>query len=77
VAGSYTVKAHLEHFDSRLSSALRKLKISTHAHRHCPHCHSRRVCRERRRGVEKLISILGIRLYRCIGCDRLHFGFSF
>ena len=76
MAGSFTVKAHLERLDTRFSTVLRKLKFSTHAHRVGPHCHSRRVCREKRHGVEKLISHLGLRPYRCIGCDRLHFGFS-
>jgi DNA-directed RNA polymerase subunit RPC12/RpoP len=61
--------------ENRYTAVLRTLKISTHGHRLCPHCRSRCVFREKGRGMDKLISILGVRPYRCLRCNKVHLGF--
>jgi hypothetical protein len=59
------------------SSFIRKLGLSTHSHRSCPYCHSHGVYRESRKGFVWGLSALGLRPYRCLDCDRVHFGFCF
>jgi uncharacterized protein with PIN domain len=50
--------------------------LTTHRHRRCPYCQGK-VYREKRRGVAKLTFMLAIRPYRCVDCDRQHYGFCF
>jgi len=58
-------------------SIVQRLKLSTRNHRRCPHCFSGRVYRERCEGIQKLTSMVGVRPYRCLKCDRLHYGFAY
>jgi hypothetical protein len=50
--------------------------LTTHHHRRCPYCHGA-VYREKRKGLSKLTFVLSVRPYRCVDCDRLHYGFCF
>jgi hypothetical protein len=57
-------------------SLIPHFRITTHRHRKCPYCRGS-VYRERREGFLKLSVLVALRPYRCIACDKLHFGFPF
>jgi hypothetical protein len=56
---------------------VQRLGFSTHGNRRCPQCLSGSVYRERCEGFQKLTSKIGIRPYRCLKCDHLHYGFAY
>jgi hypothetical protein len=56
---------------------VQRLGFSTHGNRRCPQCLSGSVYRERCEGFQKLTSKFGIRPYRCLKCDHLHYGFAY
>ena len=43
---------------------------------HCPNCRGNMIRRSRRNGVfeKTLLKVLGVRPYRCKGCDERYFG---
>jgi hypothetical protein len=57
------------------SSLIQRLGFSTHSHRRCPYCHSHGLYRENRKGLVWGLSVVGLRPYRCLDCDRVHLGF--
>jgi len=56
---------------------IQRLGLSTRSHRRCPYCSSGRVYRERAEGFQKLTTFIGVRPYRCLKCDRLHYGLAY
>jgi hypothetical protein len=65
-----------DHLDGTGVLLLERWRLTTHRHRCCPFCHGT-VYRERRKGLQKLTTLLAMRIYRCESCDKLHYGFSF
>jgi len=58
-------------------SLIERLGFSTHSHRRCPYCHSNGLYRENRKGLVWGFSVVGLRPYRCLDCERVHLGFCF
>ena len=66
------------HIAIREHVSVRLMDVCSHnsRHRRCPYCHGA-VRREKRKGLSNLTLMLAIRPYRCVDCDRLHYGFCF
>ena len=54
----------------------RYLHLTTHRHRRCPYCGGK-VRREKVNGFMALMILVALRPYRCVDCDKLHYGFCF